>query len=230
MSKIVENLLTGVLYIALTWGEIGGIYHSVTKHSTGDVILTFAIPPLAWYRSLEFFWHDDFAGVDWNKRIKNDIKICIYFLSNMGSDEANLYKLSDDIEKFSKIIEEYPEKKKAYLKNASKIYINYQASVMNDFQQAFDGYLATGWLNFKTSQRTLDYEKTLKKIGLEEEIEVARKAFDVLMRQMEEEANQRSDLELINKRNMVSEMISLATTRTLNNLKAGFYNLFNEEF
>ena len=230
MSKIVEYLLTGVLYIALTWGEIGGIYHSVTKHSTGDVIVTLAIPPFAWYRSLEFFWHDDFAGVDWNKRIKNDIKVCIYFLSNMGSDEANLYKLSDDIERFSKRIDEYPEKKKAYLKNASKIYINYQASVMNDFQRALDGYLATGRLNFKTSQRTLKYERALKKIGLEEEIEVARKAFDILMRQMEEEANQRSDLEMRNKRNMVSEMIDLAKKRTMNNLKTGYYNLFGEEF
>lgn len=47
------------LLAALIWGEFGGLYHSFTKHGGGDTALAFLVPPFAFYRSIEFFWHDD---------------------------------------------------------------------------------------------------------------------------------------------------------------------------
>ncbi len=57
--RVISGLLTFLLYAAFTWGELGGIVHSFTHHGVGDGFAAVFVPPWAWYRSVEFFWHKD---------------------------------------------------------------------------------------------------------------------------------------------------------------------------
>lgn len=57
--RVISGLLTFLLYVAFTWGELGGIVHAFTHHGTGDGFAAVFVPPWAWYRSIEFFWHQD---------------------------------------------------------------------------------------------------------------------------------------------------------------------------
>ncbi len=47
-------IIKGILFLAFLWGEFGGLYHSFRYHN--DVVIAFLVPPIAWYRSIEFFW------------------------------------------------------------------------------------------------------------------------------------------------------------------------------
>lgn len=48
-----------LMMLVFGWLELGGLYHSASAHSGADFALAFFVPPFAWYRSVEFFWHED---------------------------------------------------------------------------------------------------------------------------------------------------------------------------
>lgn len=47
-----------LLFLVVGWLQLGGLYHSATAHSGIDLAVAFFVPPWAWYRSVEYFWHD----------------------------------------------------------------------------------------------------------------------------------------------------------------------------
>jgi hypothetical protein len=53
------GLVTVLPILALVWGEFAGVYHAARSHGMGDAAIAFFVPPYAWYRSIEYFWHDD---------------------------------------------------------------------------------------------------------------------------------------------------------------------------
>lgn len=54
-----KSFLIRVFLIALlVWGEVGGVYHAVKHHSDG--VMALFVPPVAWYRSIEMFFHQDY--------------------------------------------------------------------------------------------------------------------------------------------------------------------------
>jgi hypothetical protein len=57
LTDLLGMIFTVILYIAITWGEVVGIVHAFRQHSAGDGFSAVFIPPVAWYRGLEFFWH-----------------------------------------------------------------------------------------------------------------------------------------------------------------------------
>lgn len=71
MGRLSESLssIPGVaLAVVMIWGETGGIYHGWKHHQDGCLVLF--LPPLAWYRGLEFFWHKDAPlPSSWNKEV-----------------------------------------------------------------------------------------------------------------------------------------------------------------
>ncbi len=55
-SKLFSGIFGVILTIVLIWGEFGGIYHAFKHHSVADGFIAAFIPPMAWYRSVEFFF------------------------------------------------------------------------------------------------------------------------------------------------------------------------------
>lgn len=47
-----------LLLLIFGWLELGGLVHSASAHSGADFAVAFFVPPWAWYRSVEFFWHE----------------------------------------------------------------------------------------------------------------------------------------------------------------------------
>ncbi len=41
------------------WLEFGGAYHAFTKHGNGAGLIALIVPPIAWYRAVEFFFHNE---------------------------------------------------------------------------------------------------------------------------------------------------------------------------
>ena len=111
MAKFFENFTITLLYLAMAWLEFGGIWHAADKHSTNDTLVAIFVPPYAWYRSIEFFWHDDFANVDWEKRLVGDMETCVYILDYSVSEQLEPMKLNDGIELFLDSIANYPPEK-----------------------------------------------------------------------------------------------------------------------
>lgn len=62
MREKLASLLSGFFYfmllLAILWGEVVGTGHAFWKHSITDGIAAIALPPWAWYRGIEFFWHN----------------------------------------------------------------------------------------------------------------------------------------------------------------------------
>ena len=127
----------GTILVILIWvsgfADYGlGVFHSFDKHGVIDGYVGTALFPWAMYRGIEFWWHDDYAGVNWDQRLKTDMKSCVYFFEESNKDANNKYQLNEDLEKFSTKIRSYPKDKKQYLKNGCKIIISYDLSLTQD--------------------------------------------------------------------------------------------------
>ena len=168
MKKIIENFFPAILILVFIWGEFGGLYHSFKKHSLTETFIATFIPPVAWYRSIEIFWHDDYANVNWDIKFNDDIKTCVYFLNKYISPDANIYSLNKDIDIFSKQIMSYPEDKRLDLKQAVKIYIEYCSSVFDDFVNSVKKSKNTDGFNLEYSKKTSEFERKLIAFGFTE--------------------------------------------------------------
>lgn len=122
--------------------EFGGLYHTWKKHD--DLILAAIIPPLSWYRAVEAFWHNDFAGVNWGIRLKEDAKACVYFLKASTEQTTDPHELNNGIEKFSKEIRAYPKDKLDTLKTHSKTFATLYMTLFGDFENAVKQYFISG--------------------------------------------------------------------------------------
>lgn len=172
--------------IFIVYGEIFGIVHSVKKHSTGDNIASIVIPPWAWFRSIEMWWHDDYANVDWDKRLTNDMQTCIYFISQANNPEINKFELNENLEKFSNKINKYPKDKLDFLLNGSRNYIEFTNSLSVDFMDAMKLYYVSGDFEWKYSEKSKLLEKSLSKYKLEEDITLAKKTLNELVKKLKE--------------------------------------------
>ena len=63
LSQAITGLLGGIFYlflaVATIWVEVGGMYHAFTGHGGGTGVAAVLIAPVAWWHSVEFFWHSD---------------------------------------------------------------------------------------------------------------------------------------------------------------------------
>ncbi|HEU5234472.1 MAG TPA: hypothetical protein VFU50_16550 [Terriglobales bacterium] len=57
IAAVISPLLTFVLYAVIVWGETGGIAHAFRQHGLANGFVAVFVPPVAWYRGAEFFWH-----------------------------------------------------------------------------------------------------------------------------------------------------------------------------
>ena len=97
------------------------------------LVLIFTILPNGWaWHKITSLWEDEYANVDWDKRLEGDVEICMNFL-NPETKSSDTYKYNRYIEQFSKEISKYPKDKLDYLKGACRYAIKYKISTSNDF-------------------------------------------------------------------------------------------------
>ena len=78
VKKILFGLIGGALVLLSIFGflyfEYFGIYHAFDKHRSADGWISVFVPPYAWYMAVENWWHDDYAGVDWSEKEKENAR------------------------------------------------------------------------------------------------------------------------------------------------------------
>lgn len=232
MNKLKEyfgGVLSIIFYILFFYGEIFGIIHSVKKHSTGDIIASIAIPPWAWWRSIEMVWHNDYANVDWDKRLTNDMQTCIYFINQANDTKVNKFEIIEDIEIFHNKIVKYPQDKLEFLKNGTRYFIEYSNSNSNDFINALNEYSKTGDFDWKASDKTKQLEKTLSNYKLIEDIKLAKKTLEITNNELK--TNFSDDLEFIDHEKIeeIKTRASITLEVQQKEYKRFFENLFDEE-
>ena len=134
-TEDLASYLAILAYFLLGAATLFGIFHSYSKHSTKDFILSIAIPPYAWYRAADgIFWHDDYKNINWDSRLKNDIRSIQTFLdASSDIEETKINAFGIAVEEFSAQINKYPEDKQLILKDFSETYISYIESYIKDF-------------------------------------------------------------------------------------------------
>ncbi|MEP3836002.1 MAG: hypothetical protein ABJM36_00040 [Algibacter sp.] len=171
---ILSNIVGFLFYGIFIYGEIFGIYHTFKSHSKLDGLISIVIPPYAWYYSAEMWWHDDFEEVDWEKKLKSDMEISIYLLSQAHNDQIDRFELNDKLEKFSSKINKYPEEKLDFLKNGSRIYIKYSISLENEVIEGMTNFYENGKYDFKKSRETKILEQKLRSYNIDSKIEIIK--------------------------------------------------------
>ena len=124
-----EEVISSIMYILVGGLLLNGCVHSCKKHKDDPSWLQDT--PAVMYRGVEYFWHDDFAGVDWNERLESDVRTAIILMDNFSSKEK-ADENAKQIEEFSKKIQAYPKDKFRYIKNASATYIRFTKTTTDD--------------------------------------------------------------------------------------------------
>ena len=177
MKKIISSLSslgTILVYLFLIWGEFGGLYHTYTKHRK-DLVATIFLPPVSWYRSIEFFWHNDYSGKKWEKTKLADAHLIGYLINASFKEDKNQVVLNEEIESFSERISKYPKSSKEYLITIFNDYVNYQLGIQDESMEMLKGYLKTGTITRFMSEKTKGYHAKLIEYGLKDILDVAEK-------------------------------------------------------
>ncbi len=144
MKELVTSILTILIYISSILNYGLGLVHSFKKHGIADGIIGAIAFPWAIYRGAEFWWHDDFGDVVWEKRLPNDIHTCAYYISGIGASNSEKIKIYEDIEKFSEKINKYPDEKRKFLSTGTRKLILYSNSLGTDFLMSLNNYKNSG--------------------------------------------------------------------------------------
>jgi hypothetical protein len=56
-AAVLGGFVTLIFWTFIGWGEIAGTVHAFRQHGIGDGAAALFVPPWAWYRGAEFFWH-----------------------------------------------------------------------------------------------------------------------------------------------------------------------------
>ena len=138
MKSLLTNGGAILFYTIVLAVWVNGCLHSFKKHNDDPEWLQRS--PLVIYRGAEYFWHDDFAGVDWDKRIKSDASTVLNLI-DMSAETQNIDDTKMQIEKFSQRINSYPTDKKERLKIAGRRYIKYIEYMADDMGTYIDSVM-----------------------------------------------------------------------------------------
>lgn len=229
MKNIITSILTFLIAISL-FADYGiGVVHSFKKHGVADGFVGTVLFPWAMYRGVEFWWHDDFENVNWDKRLSNDIQTCIYFIAITNDKSADKFQINENIEKFSEKIKDYPKDKRQYLIDGTKNYILYSYSLTNDFLNSLSEYKKNGNFNLTSSDESIKLETELLNFKLDEDIKLCKKGIVELNNQMKE--NLPSDKTLIDHERIkdIETTMNIEMEIRIKEIRSIYKSLFNEE-
>lgn len=171
--SVFSSILTVLFYGLFIYAEIVGVYHSFKKH---DGWLSIYLPPVAWYHAAEIWWHDDFADVDWNKRIKTDTRIATFLIDKISTNQEDAESI-EQLDKFINEIENYPADKQEKIRNNVKLYFLYLKSMTNDIANISNGEI-------KLSAETNYFSKELANCDLGDKVDLLEKEMQTFTKQL----------------------------------------------
>lgn len=231
VSKILGALGVTIGYligIGLTVLWVIGSIHAGKKHD--EALLAWIAFPWGMYRGAEKFWHDDYANVDWNKRLADDTRSALYLVSESTSKNGNVVELNNSIEQFSNKIMKYPEEKIEYIKTATKAFIYFNTPNKEELFTRMSEYFKTGQLSFKLNDSTAKYRDilihTYKLNDLIDPIEMTMKQqLDQMKQELSNDTSSMNDFRDYFYKNLNDEYIlsaKIAMSRT-------YKSIFNED-
>jgi hypothetical protein len=132
---VIGYVIIWILFFGLL---VNGCVHSCNKHKNDPVWLQET--PAVIYRGVEYFWHDDFAGVNWTERIKDDVGTAVQLIT-ASQQTYQINETKSEIEKFANKMKTYPVDKKLEIQDGVKKFILFSEYLGRDFY----GYV----VNFK---------------------------------------------------------------------------------
>lgn len=182
-----SDIAQGIFYFLFMGLWINGCIHSASKHKGDSFILSET--PIAIYRGVEFFWHDDFAGVNWEERVKDDVGTTIDLMSSSTTASYNIDNVKQQINDFSQKISTYPKNRKIEIEKGVKQYLRFGKVLTTDLVN----YVNTFDPNNPYTEYTLSDET--KKLGDSLDnyfnikgIKLAISSFDTLKVQIQKDA------------------------------------------
>lgn len=229
MKDKITSILIGLIQITFIADYGLGVVHSFKKHGIADGFIGAVLFPWAMYRGVEFWWHDDYAKVNWDQRLSNDMQTCVYFISTVNEKNADKYQINENLEKFSEKIKDYPANKRQYLLDGTKKYISYTKSLSDDFLTCFNNYKTTGNFTLTTSDYTKKLENELSNFKLKDDMELSKNGIKELNNQMQN--NLPNDTALIDYKKINDMEISMKLTNEIQQkeFRRIFKILFNED-
>lgn len=224
MGKLSENIkgfFSLLFYLVFIFLYGSGIYHSFKKHDDG--LATVFLLPLAIYRGAEMFWHDDFADIDWDKKLLSDVKTCIFFMNSVDDKEYSTYKYNKEVEEFSKTISKYPHDKRDYLKNVAKSYYKYSMSAIQDLILFIEKAYTSDNSKFTISNETKNLQDEFSKYISKEDLDIMISSLDTYMNTFSSMKEEIGDV------SKYSEAFDFIVKKSDINYKTAYKDIFNEE-
>jgi hypothetical protein len=230
-----KDAIGGIIAFLLTIGVITdygiGVVHSFQKHGVVDGIAGSVLFPWAMYRGVEFWWHDDFADVNWDKRLPKDMKNCIYFFMKSEDPGSNAYQVNEDLEKFSTKINKYPEDKKKYIQEGCNAYIKYANLTMTEFKSYIEKQTYQSPTEFSHSAELLQLKNKLLEYDFKEEIDMTDLAIEKLTSKIHTNLKVSDSEDVFEaKKADYLKVIELAASNQNNVYKKVYKELFNVNF
>jgi hypothetical protein len=226
--KVIGEVLGYLIGVGLTVLWVVGSIHAGKKHD--EALLAWIAFPWGMYRGAESFWHNDYANVDWDKRLADDTRSAIYLITESTSREGNLVELNNTTEQFSNKITNYPKDKIEYIKGATKAYISFNISGTDVLVNQMNEYFKTGQFTFQLSDSATKYKEVLIRTYKLNDV------IDPLEAAMKQQANQMKTVPLddsaeVRKLRMkFNENISIYIAKSKAEMLRVYKNIFNEEY
>jgi len=234
MGKFKDTILNlsfgfGSLAFALfmIYGTVFGILHSARHHTTKDTIVSIFMPPWAWWRSIEMYWHEDSDNSNEVLDLSNDLNDCLVLIE-MSLNDSELEEFKKEYEIIHKRIRNYPDDKLGYLAKGCRAYYTYANSLHSDGVLALKNYIATGEYKLIMSDETLTLKNELEYYKLSRD-------GDILWKMAQKMSDSFKEKAVINDETIEKLEQFLANKKELDdqknvNIDHLFIALFNEEF
>lgn len=163
MKDLISSATVLAFYV-LGFGGMGyGVYHAFDRHGIGAGGLSVVVFPVSWYYAAEgLIWHDDYSGMDWDRRLRNDVEAVAALLGGRAQIEpAQVPEFNRAVEAFSDEIAAYPSEQLNHLASFGALYIAYTESLANDLSDSFDAIAFGVSSTFTQSPGTLALETQL---------------------------------------------------------------------
>jgi hypothetical protein len=229
MKVPVWKTILVLISIIFVYGEIIGIYHSYTKHSKEDTSKSLYIPTLAWYRSVEIWWHNDKDNIDWTEKLKTDERDCLILFTQYGKGDPG--EIAQAVKALKTRITGYPKDKYEQVKNFCKDYITYYAFARDEFDDWVIKFFNGGDIPYKKSNELHSMQNNLYKYDVAELTRSVSRtdSLFVLLHYEYRRMKQRYIKNTPEGKKQFLDVIFKKDNNNLHNLKAAYKDIFDNE-
>ncbi len=113
ISGLASSVLSIAFFFLFIWGETVGIVHAFRQHGTGDGWGAIFVPPFAWWRGAEFFFHEGETEIEnstsveeWPEASPEELDI----ISRISGKAVNEPLTEDDLAEYARAAKMYSQR------------------------------------------------------------------------------------------------------------------------